>query len=174
MPHLRQETRIFCKHVYHVYSFVSNASCLYFINFSVLFAPMLFFCGHAMSQIQIFFSVFNSKIYSCLLAVASFRRWNSNSHTSFTLLFSSTVSLSHRCSYQMVSWPTNSSCFAQATPILIITWLCLVRYSLFASLMHPATRCSTVSECWTHILQLPSSVSPLTSFHHLVPTISPN
>ena len=103
MPHLRQETRIFCKHVYHVYSFVSNASCLYFINFSVLFAPMLFFCGHAMSQIQIFFSVFNSKIYSCLLAVASFRRWNSNSHTSFTLLFSSTVSLSHRCSYQMVS-----------------------------------------------------------------------
>ena len=48
-------------------SLASNASCLYFVNFSFLFSPMLFSCGHAMSQIQIFLSVFNSKINSGFL-----------------------------------------------------------------------------------------------------------
>ena len=64
-------------------SLVLNASFLYFVNFSVLFAPMLFCCGHAMSQIQIFLSVFSSKIKSRFLAVVIFCRWNSKSHTSF-------------------------------------------------------------------------------------------
>ena len=86
-------------------SLVSNASCLYFVNFSVLFDPMLFCCGHAMSQIQIFLSVFSSKIKSGLLAIVVFRRWNSKSHTSLALSFSSAVPLSHRCSYRWLLDP---------------------------------------------------------------------
>ena len=49
--------------------------------------------------------------------------------------------------------------------------MCLVRYSLFANLVHPDTRCSTVSEFWLRILHLPSSINPLASFHDLVFTI---
>ena len=127
-----------------------------------------------MSQIQIFLSAFSSKIKSGLLAVVVFRRWNSKSHTSFALSFSSTVPLSHRCLYQMASRPISSCCFAQATARIISARLCLVRYSLFVSLVHPPTRCSTVSECWVHILQLPSSVSPFASFHDLVSTTCSN
>ena len=142
-------------------SLISNASCYVFC----FFAPMLFCCGHAMSQIQIILPVFNSKIKSGLFTVVVFCRWNSKSHTSFALSFSNTVPLSHHCSCQIASLPTNSSCFAQATARIISTQLLLVRY--------PATRCSSVSECWVHIPQLPSYVSSLASFHDLVSTIYP-
>ena len=155
-------------------SLVSNASCLYFVNFSVVFAPMLLRFGHTMTQIQIFLSVFNSKIKSGLLTVVVFCRWNTKSHTSFALFFSSTVPLFHCYSYQMPSWWTNSWYFKQVTARIISACLFLVRYSLFASLVHPATRWSIVSEWWVHILQLPSSVSLFAFFHDLVSTIYSN
>ena len=82
-------------HVYLVtwmsLSVVPNASCLYFVNFSVLLAPMLFCCGHAISQIQIFLLVFNSKIKSGLPAAVAFCRCISKSHTSFALSFSQLI-----------------------------------------------------------------------------------
>ena len=131
---------------------------------------MLFRFGHTMTQIQIFLSVFNSKIKSGLLTVVVFCRWNTKFHTSFALLFSSTVPLFHCYSYQMPSWSTNSWYFNQVTARIISVSLFLVRYSLFASLVHPATRWSIVSEWWVHILQLPSSVSPFAFFHDLVST----
>ena len=126
-------------------------------------------CHRSRSSCQ--FSIPKSSLVFCQVV---FHSWNLTSHTSFTLLFSSTVPLSHRCSYQMASWPTNSCYFAQGTTRIIIAWLCLVRYSLFASLVHPATKCSTISECWVHILQLQLSVSPLTFLHNLVSTICSN
>ena len=127
-----------------------------------------------MSQIQIFLSVFNSKINSALVAVVVFCRWNSKSHTNFALSFASTVLLSCRCSNQMASWLTSSCCFAQVTALIVSALLFLVRYSLFAGLVHPATRFSTASECWVHILPLPSSVSPLTFFYDFFSTICCN
>ena len=63
----------------------------------------------------------NQVWFSCS---SGFRRLSSRSHTSFALSFSSTVPLSHRCSYQMASWPTNSCCFAQATARIIRARLC--------------------------------------------------
>ena len=54
------------------------------------------------TQIQIFWSILSSKIKSGLLAVVVFRKWNSKSHTSFALLFSSTVPLSHFCWHQIL------------------------------------------------------------------------
>ena len=153
-------------------SLALNTSCPYFFNFSVLFAPMLFCCEHAMSQMQIFLSVSISKIKSGLLAVVVSCRWNSKSHTSFALLFSSTVP------YPIVlvlddflTNLTNSCCFAQATARISSVWLCLVRYSLFASPVYPAASYSPISECWVHILQLPLSIDPLAFFHDLVSTI---
>ena len=47
------------------------------------FAPILFRCGHAMSQIQIFLSILSSKIKSSLLAEVVLSKWNSKSHISF-------------------------------------------------------------------------------------------
>ena len=135
---------------------------------------MFFCCGHAMSQIQIFLSILRSKIKSDLLAVVIFRKWNSKPCTSFALLFSSTIPLSHFCWYQIASWSINSCCFAQAIARITSTLLCLVRYSLFANLVHPATRCSTVFECCLHIQHLPSFINPLASFHDLVSTICSN
>ena len=123
------------------HSLIQNASCLYFVNFSVLFAPTLFCCVHAMSLIQIFLSVFNFKITCAFLAIVAYRRCNLKSHASFALSLSNTIPLSHR-----FSWPANFCCFAQATARIICARLCLVRYSPFASLMFPATTCSTVSE----------------------------
>ena len=145
------------------------------LSTSLFFLPHLCFIvgtPYHRSRSSCQFSV--PEIKSGLLAVVVFCRCNWKSHTSFALLFSSTVSLSYHYSYQMASWPTISWCFVQATATIISTWLCLVRYSLFASLVHPATRCSTVSGCWVHILQLPSSVSHLTSFHDLFSIICSN
>ena len=127
-----------------------------------------------MSLIQIFLSVFNFKIKCAFLAIVAYRRCNLKSHASFALSFSNTIPLSHRFSYQMASWPTNFCCFAQATARIICARLCLVRYSPSASLMFPATTCSTVSEYWIHFLQLPSSASTLASFHDLVSIVCSN
>ena len=104
------------------------------------------------------------------LANSSLTRGNFNN----LFLFSSTVPLSHCSSYQMASWPTSSCCFTYATARIISALFCMVRYSLFVSLVHPSSRFSTVSECWVHILQLPSSVSLLASFHDLISTICSN
>ena len=87
----------------HVYLVTGTSLSRFKRKLSVLFAPMLFCCGHTMSQTQIFLSVFSFKIKSGFLAVVVFRMWNLKSHTSFALLFFSTVLLSHRCSYQMAS-----------------------------------------------------------------------
>ena len=46
---------------------------------------MLFCCGQATSQIQIFLSTLSPKIKSGLLAVVLFCKWNLKSHTSFAL-----------------------------------------------------------------------------------------
>ena len=90
--------------------FESELSVLFHLLCSL--CQILFCWGHATSHIKIFLSLFNSKIKSDLLnlfykikfyLVAVFRKWNSKSHTSFALSFSSTVSLSHHCSYQMAS-----------------------------------------------------------------------
>ena len=117
-----------------------------------------FFFGLVMSQVQILLSVFNFKTKFGILAVVDFLRWNSKFHTSFVSSFSN----------------TNSCRFAQATAVIISARLCLVRYSLFASLVHPATRCFTISECWVHILHVPLSVIRLDSFHDLVSTMCSN
>ena len=92
-----------------------------------------------------------------------FRRWNWKFHTSFASLFSSAVLLFHRYSCRLVSWPANFCCFAQATAKIISAQWRLVRYSLFTSLVHPATSWSLVSEFWVHILQLLWSCQ-----HHLL------
>ena len=75
------------------------------------------------------------------------------------------------CWYQIASWSIHSCCFAEATTRIIGALLCLVRYLLFANLVHPATRCSTVSECCLHILYLPFSINPRASSHNLGSTI---
>ena len=87
---------------------------------------MLFCCGHAMSQIQIFLSVFSSKIKSGLLAVVVFRRWNSKSRTRFTLSFSRTVTLSRRCSYRWLLDPLIPAVLSkplQESSVLGCAWL---------------------------------------------------
>ena len=116
-----------------------------------------------------------SKIKFRLLLVLVFRMWNSTSHTSFVLLFSRTIPLSHFCWYQVASWSINFCCFAQATARIISALLCMVRYLLFSNLMHQATRYSTVSKCWLHILHLYLSgclckclSAILFLFHHLL------
>ena len=49
--------------------------------------------------------------------------------------------------------------------------LCRAKYSLLATVLHPATRCSTVSLNSRHSQHLPFSISPLATFHPLVSTI---
>ena len=85
---------------------------------------------------------------------------NSKSHTSLALPFSSTEPRSHLSLYHTVSSPISSYSFFHATAKIISARLCLVRYSLFANTLQPATRCSTVSLQLKQILHLPSSISP--------------
>ena len=80
-------------------SLVSQANCLYLASFSNLLASMFHCWGHAMSQIHIFFFALSSRVKSGLLVVVVLRRWNSKSHKSFPLSFSSTAPHSHRSLY---------------------------------------------------------------------------
>ena len=98
-------------------------------------------CGHAISQIHIFFYSFSFNMRSGLLDVVVFQRLNSKFHNSFALSFSITVPLFHRSSYHIMSVLISSCSFAHAAAIIIIALLCLVRYSVFAKTLHAATRC---------------------------------
>ena len=149
----------------------SHANCLYLVCFSFLFSTMLITCGHAMSHIRIHFFSLSSSIRSGLLAVVVFRRLNSKSHTNLARAFSKTCPLVHLSLYHFTSFFTRWYSFAYATAITISALMCLVKYSLFAIFLHPASKCSTVSFCSLHSLHLPSSVSPLVTFHALVSTI---
>ena len=68
----------------------SNASCRYFVTFSFLLDAIFACCGHAISQIQIFFFSLSSNTKSGLLDVVVFHKLNSKSQTNLALLFSKT------------------------------------------------------------------------------------
>ena len=85
--------------------------------------------------------------------------------------FSKTCPLVHLSLYTFTSFFTRWYSFAHATAITISALLCLVKYSLFAIFLNPASKCSTVSFCSLHSLHLPSSVIPLVTFYALVSTI---
>lgn len=124
------------------------SSCRYRVSLSVRFMSMFCCIGHAMSQIHICFSFFNSSIKpSGLLAVSVFLKLNWKSQTSFALSLSSTVPRSHRSLYHITSAPINSCSLAQVTASIISALLCLAKYSLLDKTVQRANRCSTVSFC---------------------------
>ena len=78
-------------------SLISNANCLYFVNFSILFVSMFRCCGHAMSHIKIFLSSFISRIRSGLLEVIVLhRRDNKKRVLGQTTTFSTTFVVCQR------------------------------------------------------------------------------
>ena len=84
--------------------------------------------------------------------------------------YSPTLSLSSNFPYTILFLllPIRTCSFAHAIAITINVLLCRVKYSLLAIVLHPATRCSTVSP---HSRHLPFKASPLATFHTLVSTI---
>ena len=124
-----------------------------------------------MSHIYIHFFSLSSSIRSGLLAAVIFRKLNSKSHNNLARAFFKTCPLVHLSLYHFTSFFTRWYSFVHATAITISALLCLVKYSLFAVFLHPASRCSTVSFCSQHNLRLPSSISPPVTFHDLVSTI---
>ena len=124
-----------------------------------------------MSHIHIYFFSLSSSIRSGLLAAVVFCKLNSKSHYNLARAFSKTCSLVHLSLYHFTSFFTRLYSFAHATAITITALFCLVSYSLFAIFLHPASKCSTVSFCSLYSLHLPSSISPLVTFHDLVSTI---
>ena len=149
----------------------SNASCQYFVTFSFLLATTFACSRHAISQIQIFFLSLSFNTKSGLLDVVVLRKLNSKSQADVALLFSKTCPLAQFSLYHFVSFPTNPYSFAHAIAITINALLCHAMYSLLTIVLHPATRCSTISLNSWYSRHLPFSISPLATFHPLVSTI---
>ena len=147
-----------------LHCFNSNASCQYFVTSSFLLAAIFACCGHAISQIQIFFLSLSSNTKSGLPDVVGFCKLSSKSQTNLALLFSKTCPFAQFSSYHFVSFPTNLYSFAHAIAITINALLCRALYSLLAIVLHPATRCSTVSLNSQHSRHLPFSISSLATF----------
>ena len=68
-------------------------------------------------------------------------------------------------------WSNRFCSFVQATAIIISLLLCLARYSLHASILHPSKRCCIVSLCSLHRLYWLFLVSLMTFFQALVQVI---
>ena len=119
-------------------------------------------------HISIYIFLFILSIRSILLAAVIFHKLNSKSYNNLARAFSKTCPLVYLSLYHFTSFFTRWYSFAYATAI---TLLCLVKYSLFAIFLHPASRSSTVYFCSLHSLHLPFSISPLVTFHDLVSTI---
>ena len=79
------------------------------------------------------------------LAVLVFSKLNWKSQTSFALLFSKTITRSHRSFYHTMSTPISSCYFVTAG--IISGLVCLAKYLLLDKALLPATRCCTVSSC---------------------------
>ena len=123
-----------------------------------------------MAHIHIHFFSLSSSIRSGFLAAVVFRKLNLKSHTSLARAFSKTCPLVHVSLYHFTSFFTRWYSFAHATAITINALFVSCQVLTVCSLA-PAGRCSTVSFCSLHSLHLPSSTSPLVTFHDLVSTI---
>jgi len=162
-PYINQSLLVPRRFFYLVLSLISNTNCRYLVNFSTRVVSMLRCCGRTISHTHIFFCSFSSSIKTGPLAVVVFHRWNSKSHISFTLPFFITVLRSHLSLYQIASLFMNSNSLAHATAIIISALLFLRKYSLLASTLQPATRCSTTSL----LLYQSSCYLPSSRFGHL-------
>ena len=105
-----------------------------------------------MLYIHIHFFSLSSSIRSGLLAAVIFLKLNSKSHNDLARAFSKTCPLVYLSFYHFTSFITRWYLFTHATAITISALLCLVKYSLFAIFLHPASRCSTVSLCYLIII----------------------
>ena len=102
----------------------SNASYRYFATFSFLLAAIFACCGHAISQIQIFFLSLSSNTRSGLLDVVVLRKLNSKFQTNLALLFSKTCPLTQFSLYHFVSFPANPYSSEHVIAMTINALLC--------------------------------------------------
>ena len=108
---------------------ISNASCWYFCSFSACFVSTLFSPEQSIS--------IRNNLFLFLYL-----------HS----LFSMTVPLSHLSMYNFVFFTNSSSCILNATNSIMSALLCLSRYSVAASLVHPDKQCISDSFACLHIL----------------------
>ena len=83
-----------------------------------------------------------------------------------------TVPFFHLSLHHFVFFPSSSSCIFNATHSIISALLCIIKYSVVASLAHPKNQCLTVYFVSLHILLLSRfRGKPMFAFDALVSTI---